>query len=947
MIPFRPILLPLCGALTFALVAGEAPKPVTAGAKPTVQAAKASPKTRTSGSPKEVPPPAPVKVTSVEGITEYRLANGLRVLLYPDASKPTATTNITYLVGSRHEHYGETGMAHLLEHMLFKGTKDRPDTWKILNELGADANGTTNFDRTNYYVSFPASEENLKRALDLEADRMLNSSFTAETLWGKDGKSGEMTVVRNEFESGENNPFRTTILRVMSAAFDWHNYGKPVIGARSDIEKVNVNHLRDFYRKYYQPDNAVLVVAGKFDAPKTLAYINATFGRLAKPSRTLEPTYTVEPTQDGERLVTIRRAGGVPLLAVGYHTAPGAHPDRPATDLAASILTDAPSGRLYKALVEPKLAAQVFPVSFATYEPGLQIFGAALPKDGEVDKARELLLRELEGLKDKPLTQAELDRAKAQAQKNYDLALADTKNMAISLSEAMATGDWRQWFLDRDRTLGATLEQVQAAAQAYFKPSNRTLVQFVPTEKPDRTDVPAVPDIAAAVNTYTGRHTIAQGEAFDASPANVDQRTLRFTAPNGMKGALLSRKTKGGMASVQLILRFGQEATLLNKAATPTLTGDMLLRGTLKHTRQELADGFDKLKAEVAISGGATSASATLTAPRENLTAALKLVAEVLREPAFPSTELDTLVKLHGTGIEAQRQEPQTKAIEFMRQAFDAFPAGHPRAYRTFETQLSDLKAAKVEDLKAFHASFYGADHAIFSASGDFDAKELQGLATELFGAWTAATPYQRIPARMKEVGGQVKVLETPDKQMAFFLATERWAMRDTDADYPAFLMANMVLGGGALKNRIADRLRQKEGFSYGAGSFLEIGTEDPDTFWGAYAIYAPQNVAKLEAAFQDELHKALKEGFTQEELEFARKTWQQSEEAQRQEDRQIAGWLSSSLRLGRSVLFQAELEAKVKALKLDQVNAALRKYLEPARLVVIKAGDFTKVDKK
>ncbi len=939
--PFsRQSWLPLCGVLAFALVAGEAPKPAPPAAKVASKAKSAKPTAAAVL-------PAPVKVTTVEGITEYRLANGLRVLLYPDASKPTTTTNITYLVGSRHEHYGETGMAHLLEHMLFKGTTDRPDTWKILNELGGDANGTTNLDRTNYYVSFPASEENLKKALDLEADRMLNCTFTAETLWGKDGKSGEMTVVRNEFESGENNPFRTTLLRVLSVAFDWHNYGKPTIGARSDIEHVNVQHLRDFYQKYYQPDNAVLVVAGKFDEPKTLARINATFGRLAKPARTLEPTYTVEPIQDGERLVSVRRVGGTPLLVAGYHTAPAAHVDRTSTDLAASILADVPSGRLYKALVETKLAAQVFQISFTTYEPGLQMFGAVLSKDGDMEKVKEAVVRELEGLKEKPLTQAELDRAKVQAQKGIDQALSDTKSMAISLSEAMAAGDWREWFLDRDRTLAITLDQVQTAAQAYFKPSNRTMGQFIPTEKPDRTVVPGVPDVAADVKGYIGKQVIAQGEAFDASPANVDQRATRFTAPNGLKGALLSRKTKGGMASVQLTLRFGQEATLQNKAATPVLTGSMLMRGTLKHSRQEIADAFDKLKAQVSIIGGAASANATFTVPRENLSATLNLVAEILREPAFPAAELDTLVKQQTTGIESQRQEPQAKAMEFMRQTLDAFPAGHPAAYRSYETQLGELKAAKIEDLKAFHAAFYGADHATFAASGDFDAKEIQALVTDLFGSWKAASAYERIPARMKDVAGQTKVLETPDKQMAFFLASERWAMKDTDADYPAFLMANQVLGGGALKNRIADRLRQKEGFSYGAGSFVNVSSQDPVTTWQAYAIYAPQNVAKLEAAFNEELQKALKEGFTQDELEFARKTWLQGEAAQRQEDKEIAAWLNSSLHLGRSVLFQAELETKIKALKLEAVNAALGKYLDPSKLVVVKAGDFAKVDKK
>jgi zinc protease len=929
--PFsRRFTLPLCGILALTLAAGAAPKPPAKG-----------------GAAKAASPAAPLKVATVEGITEYRLANGLRVLLYPDPSRPTVTTNITYLVGSRMEHYGETGMAHLLEHMLFKGTKARPDTWKILNELGGDANGTTSLDRTNYYVSFPASEENLRKALDLEADRMLNCTFTAETLWGKDGKGGEMTVVRNEFEAGENDPFRVTMERVQAVAFDWHNYGKPTIGARSDIEHVNVEHLRAFYRKYYQPDNALLLVAGRFDGTRTLSYINATFGRLPRPSRSLEPTYTVEPVQDGERAVAIRRVGGVPLLVVGYHAAPGAHPDRSATDLATTILTDVPGGRLYRALVETKLATQVFPLSITTFEPGLQMFGVELAKEGDVEKAKEVLLAELEGLKERPFTEAELDRAKVQVRKAIDQTLSDTKAMAIGLSEAMATGDWREWFLDRDRSLGASLAQVQAAALTYFKPSNRTLGCYLPTERPDRTQVPGVPDVAAEVKSYVGQPTIAEGEAFDASPANVEQRTIRFTAPNGLKGALLAKRTKGGMASVQLSLHFGQAAALQDKGAIPGLTGAMLMRGTLKHTRQQLVDAFDKLKADVTVNGSATSASATIYAPRPSLAPALALVAEILREPAFPASELDTLRQQQLTGIESQRQDPQARVMEFMGQTFDAFPAGHPSAYRSFERRIQDLKAVQVEDLKAFHTAFYGADHATLAASGDFDAKELQDLVTGLFGAWRSVAPYERIPARLKEVPGQTKVLETPDKQMAFLLAGERWAMQDTDADYPAFLLANMILGGAPLKNRIADRLRQKDGFSYGAGSFLSTSSQDPVTSWQAYAIYAPQNRAKLEAAFQEELQKALRDGFTQEELDFARKTWLQEEETQRQDDREIAGWLNGSLFLGRSVLYQADLEAKVKALRLEAVNATLRKYLDPARLVVVQAGDFAKPEQK
>src|SRR6188768_1619757 len=242
-------------------------------------------------------PAAPERVTSVEGITEYRLANGLRVLLFPDPSKQTITVNMTYQVGSRHENYGETGMAHLLEHMVFKGTPRHPDIPAELSSHGSRPNGTTSWDRTNYFETFSATEENLRWALDLEADRMVNSFIAKKDL------DSEMTVVRNEFEMGENQPVSVLFKRVLSVAYDWHNYGNMPIGARSDIEGVPIERLQAFYKTYYQPDNATLLVAGKFDEPKTLALVQEYFSPIPRPTRALPAQHTIEPVQDGERLI--------------------------------------------------------------------------------------------------------------------------------------------------------------------------------------------------------------------------------------------------------------------------------------------------------------------------------------------------------------------------------------------------------------------------------------------------------------------------------------------------------------------------------------------------------------------------------------------------------------------------------------------------------------------
>jgi zinc protease len=318
---------------------------------------------------------APKKVTTVEGITEYRLDNGLRVLLFPDPSKSTITVNVTYMVGSRHEDYGETGMAHLLEHLMFMGSKNHPDIKKELQDHGTRPNGTTWYDRTNYFETFAATEENLAWALSMEADRMVNSFIAKKDL------DSEMTVVRNEMEAGENSPGRVLMERVLATAYLWHNYGKSTIGARSDVERVPIERLQAFYRHFYQPDNAVLVVAGKFDEGKALELIRKTFGAIPKPQRQLRRTYTVEPVQDGERLVTVRRVGDVQHVAAAWHVPPGSHEEYPAVDMAAAILGDQPSGRLYKALVETKKAATVSMDSFQLHDPGFAYAQAMVRMD--------------------------------------------------------------------------------------------------------------------------------------------------------------------------------------------------------------------------------------------------------------------------------------------------------------------------------------------------------------------------------------------------------------------------------------------------------------------------------------------------------------------------------------------------------------------------------------
>ena len=539
---------------------------------------------------------SPRKVASIEGVTEYRLANGARVLLFPEASQPTVTVNLTVLVGSRHEGYGETGMAHLLEHMVFKGTPNHPNVPKALRDHGANFNGTTNNDRTNYFETMRATDENLEFGIALECDRLVNSFVKREDLLS------EMTVVRNEFERGENNPASILNQRITAAAYEWHNYGKSTIGNRSDIELVPIENLQAFYKKYYQPDNVVLIVAGKFEEPKALALVEKYLGSIPKPTRKLDATYTEEPPQDGERTVTLRRVGAVASVGVAYHVPSASHPDWAPLSLLGGLITQSPNGRLYKALVESNLATSAFANSENAHDPGL-FFASASCTPEALDKVRDTLVTTIETLGDTPFTDEEVNKAKVRGKRDAERLQSSSQAMAMALSSASSHGDWRLLFIQRDRVAATMAADVNRVAKTYFEKSNRTVGLYIPAKDAQRVAVENAPPIEAIVKGYKGGAVETAGEAFDPSPANLDAR-LRLVEDNGFKAGLLAKKNRGETVSLALTIHYGNEDSLKGQTAAAGMLPGLMLAATKKHDRQALREEFDSLGIRISSGGG-------------------------------------------------------------------------------------------------------------------------------------------------------------------------------------------------------------------------------------------------------------------------------------------------------------------------------------------------------
>jgi zinc protease len=875
----------------------------------------------------------PVKVHEVEGITEYRLPNGLKVLLFPDPSKPTITVNITYLVGSRHENYGETGMAHLLEHLVFKGTPRHPSIDTEFNQRGVRFNGTTWLDRTNYFELFQASEDNLAWALELEADRMVNSFIAKSDL------DSEMTVVRNEYESGENSPFGVLMKRMQSVAYDWHSYGRSTIGNRSDIENVRIENLQKFYRTYYQPDNAVLLIAGKFDPKKTLDLVARHFGPIPKPNRALPPEWTVEPTQDGPREFSVRRKGDIQVVAIAYKVPSSLHVDSDAVSFGSYSLSHVPTGRLHKALVETGKAAQVFGFPLQGRHAGLQLFGAVVKRGDAMEPVRDEIIRIVEAFGDAPPSKVELDRVRTSYLNQAEKTLANHESLGVQMSEYIALGDWRLFFLARDELQNITADQVAAATKKYFVRDNRTVGYFVPEDQPLRAEVPAPPPLAEVMKDFKPQAATSQAEAFDPSQANIDKRTRRFEV-DGVKVALLPKKNRGETVNVAISLHLGNEKALFGQRINASMAGRMLARGTTKLTRAQLSDEWERLK----VSGRVQGPGASLQTTRPNLEEALRLAAHVLREPSFDPQEFEQLRNQSITGIMAQLTEPEARASEALSQHFNTYPPGDWRHSPTLEESLADLRGAKLEDAKRFHEQFYGAQAAEIAIVGDFDEARIGKVVRELFAGWKPKVPYEHVPQDHREVPATEKTVLTPDKENAVLIARQNVDMRDDDPDFPALFLANYIIGGGAgFDSRLMDRIRQRDGLSYSVGSDLSVGSLDRAGSWSAYAIAAPANIARVEAAFREELARAIKDGFTDEEVAKAKSGVIQQRHQTRAQDSALAGAWTANLFLGRTFAFSKQIEDRILALKPADVVAALRKHLDPAKVTIVKAGAFPK----
>lgn len=878
---------------------------------------------------------------TLDGIEEYRLrSNGLRILFYPNEGLPVASVMVTYEVGSRNEVTGTTGATHILEHMMFKGTpnynkENGEDYSSQMERIGARSNATTYFDRTNYYAVLPS--EHVPLAIQLEADRMRNLRITAEDL------ASEMTVVRNEYERGENNNVRTLIKEIYAAAFLAHPYGHPTIGWLSDIENTSPEKLRRFYDTYYWPENTCLSIIGGFDRENTLQAILQHYGPLPNAPKALPVMDTIEPEQLGPRRLIVERAGQVGVVSIAYKVPAGSDKDWAALTLLEQLIGADKTGRLYRALEDNGKAAATFTFAPQLRDPGLFFFAAYLTPQATHDETEAIMLKEIEKVVKQGVSEEELIRAKSVIRANTIFQRDGPYKIASEINEAIAMGDWTRYVNLPKAIEKVSAAEVQRVAAKYFVSRRSTTGWFVP-----KNGVVALRQSSAPYGPNYLKHPD------ETDPAKGDKVSNPTTAAEPKKDAGFAQNMQStrigeieltaikmpieGVVSFVGSFAAGSSFSPQEAATLADITAAMLEQGTLRNDRFTIAEQLESIGASMKFKTDAHALNFSGRFLRQDAGVVMSLLAEQLREPAFSKDMLT-----------AQKQKAKAgllRAMESTDYLADAqisrmlYPEGHPNYQPALESLIASLESITVEDLKTFHSEHYGPESMRLVFAGDIRFDQLTAAVENAFSDWSGGKAYPENTIAPYPASKKTETITLTEKPSVSVRQAFSTGLRRTDPDYLAFMVGNYLLGG-SFHSRLMETVRQKQGLTYDirthhSGDLLTKGN------WVLSASFAPALLDKGLEATRQVVDEWYKDGVSEEAVRAACSTLIGSYLVRLSTTSSVATQVHSFLQRGLPADYIDRYTKLLHNIDATQVNTAVRKHLDPNQLSTALCGDFS-----
>ena len=906
-------------------------------------------------------PPGFTHVRTDQRISEYKLdSNGLTVLLLPDHSAPAVTMMVTYRVGSRNESYGTTGATHLLEHLMFKGTREHNREAgtgfdQLLERTGAITNATTSQDRTNYFET--VGSQDLPLAIKLEADRMRNLRLR------EDDRRPEMTVVRNEYERGENNPAEALEKEMWAAAYLAHPYHHSTIGWRSDFEKVPIEKLRAFYNTFYWPNNATVTIIGDFEPAEALELVKQYYGSIPRSPESIPQVYTEEPPQTGPRRVVVKRPGELGVVMIAQKIPPATSADYAPLRVLGMILSDGRNSRFYKALTDKNLTTEVDAEPEFNRDPSLFFVTAQLTPNATHADVEKRMLDEIARVQKQGVTADEVAAAIAKYTASTAFERDGSMAMAFALNECIAAGDWTLYYRLEDAVKHVTAADVRRVAKKYFNEDQRTTGWYIPRNDQPADAGSASDNPAVAAKSAASEHPQEQGRAAKAANGNAaHEKTAGAKSPkprapleSGAKSGatpavakIAPRITRTHTHGIDLLVcpsGVKDVVTIVGTfpafdAASPILgelTAEMLERGTTKHDAEAIAALLDKVGAQVQFSYGSGTINFDVRCLKKDSPQVIALLAELLGEPSFTQDEFDKLRKQKLAEAQEMRDDTDAQAMIGFYRAI--FPTGHPERRMSPEERIAALKKATVADVKDFHKKYFGPDYCTLVAVGDVEPKSIESQVTNAFANWKGGRPLPAVQAPKRLDKPEDLKIGVPGKASVSVVLGTSSGLHYADPEYLPLAVATSVLGHG-FTSRLLSTVRDTEGLTYGLESEL-VGSGKLDQAWLIYATFAPSLLKPGMASTHRELVKWQKDGITAAELDYRKSALAGAHRVRMATSAGLAGVILSTVRHGLDLRWIDDYPKKVAALTLDQINHVISERIDPNKLVTVRAGTF------
>ncbi len=877
-------------------------------------------------------------VKSSGGINEYRLkSNDLSVLLMEDHSAPVVTFMVTYHVGSRNEAVGYTGSTHILEHMMFKGStnynkKNGKPIWTVLQDVGAQINATTWTDRTNYFELLPS--EHLERAVAIEADRMRNAFIADED------RKPEMTVVRNEFERGENSPYQALDKLIWSTAYVAHPYHHSTIGWRSDIENVPTARLKKFYNTFYWPNNATVTVIGDFQKDNALGLILKYFGQYDRSPNPIPQVYTTEPKQEGPRRVVIKRTGEAGIIGIAHKVPNGLSDDQYALQVLSRILNGGKSSRFYRKIVDQGLATSVYIDDHPFHDNGLFVTYVFLTPGTDATRVEKIVLDEYADIQKNGVTQDEVSKAVAQIRADEAFSRDGSYSIASSLNEAIAAGDWTYYTTFLDKIKNVTPDNVQRVAQTFLVEDQNTTGVFIP-EGNGGDDTAAGEGQGFSANQPLHWRPNNAARDMAAAAGNTANLASQITESKPLDGLTLYTMDNGvkEVITIRGSLLGGDEYSPDDSPMLADMTTSMLDQGTTEKTKYEISNALESVGAEINFGSGSYRVNFSARCLKEDIPLVLSLLAEQLRNPAFNEKDLET-VKTRTIGT-LQRAKESTRNQASTEFSHLLYPEGHPNYKLSTDDAINAVQSVTADQIKAFHNANYGLGSLIIVAVGDVDNDAFSAEVKKDFSGWTASPltvekdSHDAYPDQARNKVVTIKDKTSVDMYMGQAIGIDR-----NDPDYYPLMFGVYVLGGN-FSARVMSTVRDQQGLTYGTYSAITGVDNNNDGYWFTWGTFAPNLLQKGEDAIREQIKLWYDDGITAHELEAKKNTITGSYKVGLATTRGLAGQILTNAERERELTFLDQYPGIINALTLDQVNAAIKKYVDLNNLTVVAAGSI------